>query len=78
MISGYSLHNFPVDFLDFITEEQILVQVFNSGWINLMKSDVEHKNRPLGYPIKIEEWEKNAQYLISEFIVYSGISIDGD
>lgn len=39
MISGYSLHNFPVDFLDFITEEQILVQVFNSGWINLMKSE---------------------------------------
>lgn len=30
------------------------------------------------YPIKIEEGEINAQYLISEFIVYSGISIDGD
>lgn len=38
----------------------------------------EHKNRLLGNPIKIEEGEINAQYLISEFIVYSCISIDGD
>lgn len=44
----------------------------------MFRSHVEHKNRPLGYLIKIEEGEKNAQYLISEFIVYSGISIDGD